>query len=91
MDRLHAIIHGHVQGVYFRQTTQQTAQKLELTGWVRNNADGTVEIIAEGQRNHLEEFVHTLHQGPPSADVVSIDLNWQDATGEFRHFKIQHV
>ena len=48
MDRLHAIIHGHVQGVYFRQTTQQTAQKLELTGWVRNNADGTVEVIAEG-------------------------------------------
>lgn len=89
MDRLHGIVHGRVQGVGFRDATQEEAQRLSLNGWVRNTADRTVEVVAEGERDQLDSLVAFLQKGPPSARVTSLDVEWQDATGEFTQFEIR--
>ncbi len=90
MDRIHAVIHGRVQGVNFRSTTQREAQRLKLGGWVRNNPDGTVEVVAEGSRDLLEAFEGFLHNGPLAADVESVDLSWHEGTGKFDYFSIKY-
>ena len=89
--RLHAIVHGRVQGVNFRYATLQAADRLRLTGWVANRWNHTVETVAEGPRGDLEKFLSFLHQGPPSAWVERVDANWQAATGEFSDFKVRFI
>jgi acylphosphatase len=89
--RLHAIVHGRVQGVSFRYYTIQAANRLGLTGWVANRWDGTVETVAEGPRHALDELLAFLHRGPPSAWVERVDTNWQAPTGEFKDFKVRFV
>lgn len=87
--RLHAIVRGIVQGVNFRYYTRREAQRLLLTGWVRNRSDGTVEVIAEGPRAQLERLLDFLQSGPPAAHVTGVEANWQPATGEFTAFEIR--
>lgn len=87
--QFHAIVHGRVQGVGFRDTTQWHASELGLTGWVRNRMDGTVETVAQGSRTVLDQFLAFLHQGPPSARVTSVDVTWQDAAETFDGFGIR--
>ena len=89
--RLHAIVHGRVQGVSFRYYTIQAASSLGLTGWVANRWDNTVETVAEGPRDKLNELLTFLHRGPPSAWVERVDTNWQAPTGEFKDFKVRFV
>lgn len=89
MDRLHAIIRGDVQGVNFRSSAQQKAHRLSVKGWIRNNADGSVEVISEGPRDRLESLVEFLHEGPPAARVDSIDVQWHPASGEFSKFVVR--
>ena len=84
--RLHAIVHGRVQGVGFRFFTMQSAWALELTGWVRNRFDGTVEVIAEGNRPKLEILLDEIKKGPTSASVNSVDAEWLPFIGEFTGF-----
>ena len=88
--RLHAIVHGVVQGVNFRTATQREAADLNLTGWVRNLWDGTVETVAEGPSSALERFEAYLHRGPSAAYVESVDVTYGEATGEFRAFNIRY-
>ncbi len=88
--RLHAVIHGLVQGVYFRAATQREATRRGLTGWVRNRWDGTVEVLAEGPRQALESFEVFLHQGPPHAHVTHVDITYSKASGEFSGFHIRY-
>ncbi len=73
---LHAVVHGRVQGVFFRASTQKKAQALGLTGWVRNLPDGTVEVLAAGPRSVLERLLEWLHQGPPLARVQRVEHDW---------------
>jgi acylphosphatase len=87
--RLHAYIKGRVQGVGFRYFTLNAAQERQLTGWVRNRFDGRVEVIAEGEHEHLSRFLGDLRQGPISADVHDIDYEFTNAKGEFDHFRIR--
>ncbi len=87
--RLHAIVRGIVQGVNFRYATRREAQRLLLTGWVRNRPDGTVEVIAEGPRAQLERLLDFLRSGPPMARVTGVEVTWQPATGEFAAFEIR--
>ena len=82
-------IDGHVQGVFFRQSTQDKARGLNLTGWVRNEPDGTVAAVAEGREEEIEKFIEWCRQGPPAADVKAVDVEWLEATGEFQQFKIR--
>jgi acylphosphatase len=85
--RVHLLISGIVQGVFFRANTERVARSLGLTGWVRNLADGRVEVIAEGQHDRIEEFVDWCHKGPRAASVDDVEVVWEEATGEFETFK----
>jgi acylphosphatase len=87
--RLHAIIQGHVQGVGFRYFAQGKATSLGLTGWVRNRWDGSVEVLTEGKRTELESLLDALYRGPRGATVTNVDLQWQEATGEFLDFQVR--
>lgn len=88
--RLHAIVYGLVQGVNFRANTQREAAHRNLTGWVRNRDDGTVETIAEGPRPVLEEFKRYLQRGPSLAEVDYVEATFSEATGEFSGFNIRY-
>lgn len=90
MKRLTATVTGRVQGVYFRAYTQQEAQKLGLTGWVANRADGSVKVVAEGEAHLLQQLVQWLHHGPALARVDAVDEIWSTASGEFPRFSIHH-
>ncbi|MEJ2512120.1 MAG: acylphosphatase [Anaerolineales bacterium] len=87
--RLHAIIHGRVQGVGYRAFAIRSAQQIGLTGWVRNRYNGTVETVAEGDRTQLENYLKVLQRGPVSSNVTKIDEEWSAATMEFDQFKIK--
>lgn len=88
-SRLHAIVEGRVQGVNFRSYVERIAWDLRLTGWVRNRWDGTVEVIAEGDRTTLDQFLAALHRGPASARVTQVKPDWQTGTGEFERFSVK--
>ena len=75
---LHAIVSGHVQGVYFRAFTEKQAVSLGLTGYVRNLPSGDVEVWAEGERAKLEELVKQLRLGPPHAKVNEVTTEWPE-------------
>jgi acylphosphatase len=66
------IVVGRVQGVAYRASTEMTARRLGLTGWVRNREDGAVEVAACGETARLEELERWLWQGPRSADVTAV-------------------
>lgn len=89
--RLHAVVHGHVQGVNFRYYTVRAAEQLGLTGWVANRWDGTVETVAEGRREALEQFAQFLRRGSPSSFVERVDVEWLPATGEFKSFRVRYL
>jgi acylphosphatase len=78
---LHAIVSGRVQGVGFRQHTDEQAQALELDGWVRNLADGRVEVLIEGEELAARELADWLAQGPPAAQVIEVELSEQPLQG----------
>jgi acylphosphatase len=88
MERLSAVVEGMVQGVGFRQYTLRRAQRLGLTGWVKNRHDRKVEVLAEGPRNSLEQLLQQLHEGPPASMVRDVHATWEQATGEFIDFHV---
>jgi acylphosphatase len=88
MERLHAVVHGDVQGVGFRYFVQRKANQLGLSGWVRNNGDGTVEVVAEGERRDLEQLKRALDEGPRLARVDRVDAQWSSATGGLDQFDL---
>ncbi len=88
MKRIQAVVRGRVQGVSFRYYTQREAQRLGVTGWVRNQPDGSVMTVAEATGETLDTFIQFLHHGPPSARVTQVDLEWLPATGEFGNFTV---
>jgi acylphosphatase len=90
MDNLrsHLIIQGRVQGVWFRESTRREANRLGVFGWVRNRIDGTVEIVAEGREDKIQELISWCHNGPPSANVTSVHAKEETWTGEFSTFDI---
>jgi acylphosphatase len=88
--RLHVVIHGRVQGVNFRYYTQKRAGELGLAGYVRNRADGTVEVVAEGSRATLEELLSFLHTGPRAAFVTQVDTEWSAPTRRLERFGVRY-
>lgn len=81
-------MHGRVQGVGFRYFVQREAQKLGLSGWVRNLRSGQVEVAAEGSREDLQSLLEALRKGPPMAWVERVDADWKDAKGERGSFEV---
>lgn len=87
--RVHGFVSGRVQGVGFRYFTQQTANELGLTGWVKNTWDGRVEFVAEGTQEQLETFRRKLSRGPSSANVTNVKVVEMSASGESRSFHVK--
>ena len=88
--RLQAIVHGRVQGVNFRYYTRLRAQELGVTGYVRNKWDGTVEVVAEGEREAVERLLEFIKAGPRAALVRRVNSQWQDPTGQLRYFEVRY-
>lgn len=90
LKQLTAVIHGTVQGVSFRYYTQQAARRLGVTGWVANQRNGTVKVMAEGDEATLQAFLDFLHDGPPAAHVQRVDATWAEGTGDFHTFSVRY-
>lgn len=78
---LHGFVSGKVQGVSFRQSTQEEAERLDLDGWVRNLADGRVEVLFEGEEQAVQVLKAWLEHGPERADVSGLALEEQPLQG----------
>ena len=89
-SRMHNFYSGHVQGVGFRYTVKSVAAGFEVTGTVRNLPDGRVELVAEGPRGELEAFQRAIREAGLEHFIRNEDVNWSEATGEFRGFEIVH-
>ena len=90
MVRAHLIVAGRVQGVFFRHNTNNEANRLGLTGWVRNLSSGDVEVVAEGERSVVEELISWCHTGPPMSRVDNVSIEWETYTGEFSGFNVTY-
>ena len=81
MQRRRVIVHGLVQGVYFRDTTQRLARQAGVAGWVRNRADGAVEAVFEGEPTPVERLVELCRRGPGRAEVESLEVTEEETEG----------
>ena len=86
--RVHIVVIGKVQGVFYRASTVDTARSLGLKGWVRNLSNGNVEIIAEGAETDLIKLYEWCKTGPRNAMVRDIDISWDTAEHSFTDFNI---
>jgi acylphosphatase len=75
--RARVIVHGRVQGVFFRESTRVAAEGRDLAGFVRNRPDGTVEAVFQGAPADVEALVEHCRRGPPRAQVTRLDLAWE--------------
>ncbi|HOS96844.1 MAG TPA: acylphosphatase [Deltaproteobacteria bacterium] len=90
MKALHLMIHGRVQGVWFRASTQEAAHTLKIRGWVRNAPDGSVEAHIQGDDRAVEEMVAWCRTGPPGARVDAVDIHETNPVEEYRSFTIRY-
>lgn len=88
MDEIKVIVTGRVQMVMFRDFAQRHARVLGLQGTVRNGEDGSVEVIAQGERKDLETLVEVLRKGPVLARVVRVGVEWREPANSFDGFRI---
>ena len=75
------VVHGHVQGVFFRETTRRRAQAAGVAGWVRNNRDGSVEAVFEGEAEAVDALVQASRSGPDGARVQRLDVSDEQPEG----------
>src|ERR1051325_9395700 len=88
--RAHIWVNGRVQGVGFRAYVEYGARQIGgLTGWVRNVGYDTVEAIAEGEREKVDQFIAIMKDGPRSSRVDESKIEWETPTGEFREFGVK--
>ena len=88
--RLHIVIEGIVQGVFYRASTIEESSKLGLTGWVKNCSDGRVEAVFEGEIDKIEQIIEWCKKGPPGAVVSNVETVLERATGEYDSFTIKY-
>jgi len=88
--RAHLMIRGRVQGVFYRAETMDQARALGLVGWVRNRRDGAVEVVAEGERDRIEQLIAWCWQGPSLAHVTEVEVEWLAPAGEFSEFRVAY-
>ena len=89
LKRLDATVYGQVQGVGYRWYARQMARRLNLSGYVRNRSNGTVEVLAEGQERTLRDFLAYLETGPSAAVVERVDARWSPASSTFYGFEVR--
>ena len=88
--RVHLIVIGKVQGVYFRHNTQIVASLQNVTGWVRNLEGGQVEVVLEGDETNVDHVIKWCKIGPPGSRVENVDVRYENYTGEFKGFGINY-
>lgn len=86
--RTHCYVSGRVQGVWFRDSTWRQAERLGVSGWVRNLPDGRVETVYEGPRAAVEELLEWTHRGPERANVTAVEIHDEEPKGE-RGFSVR--
>ena len=79
--RRRVVAHGKVQGVFFRDSTREEAERLDVAGWVRNTEQGTVEAVFEGEPDEVDALVWFMRSGPESAEVDRVDVDEQEPEG----------
>ena len=84
--RARIIVSGIVQGVFFRASTTDIARANNVCGWVKNNPDGTVEAVLEGDRRDVAAVIEWCRTGPPAARVDGVRVEWEEFKGEFDDF-----
>ena len=89
MKRARILLSGKVQGVFYRDFARKEAEKLGITGFVRNLRDGRVEVVGEGHEDKLRLFINECRRGPFLAFVKSAEVTMEEATGKFRNFEIR--
>jgi acylphosphatase len=89
MTHVQAIVHGTVQGVGFRYSTLQAAKRLGVSGFVRNRADGTVEIQVTGAADQVKALLDWAHHGPAGARVSRVEVNYPSTQETFDGFTIE--
>jgi len=87
--RVRMRISGRVQGVYYRDSCRQMAQRLGVSGWVRNRPDGSVEVVAEGPRDDVSALAAWCRKGPPRAEVSGVEIVDEEPEG-LRGFRVTH-
>lgn len=89
-SRAGIIVTGRVQGVFYRAAACEKAQGMNLTGWVRNKSDGSVEIMAEGEKENIQSLIEWCRIGPPRASVRDISVKWQEYKNEYDTFHVTY-
>ncbi|MEM4725977.1 MAG: acylphosphatase [Nitrososphaerales archaeon] len=89
MDRARIVVEGEVQGVGYRYYVRKAAWKLGLKGYVENLVDGSVEVVVEGDRRSIEEFIKAINIVKPPINVMKVGVEYQPPTGEFKTFRIK--
>jgi len=89
-SRVHVIISGRVQGVWFRASTRDKAEQLGLKGWVKNTYDGKVEAVFEGEEKQIQDMINWCYQGPPMAEVKDVEVKKQPPTSHYDGFSIDY-
>lgn len=90
MKALHLTIYGRVQGVWFRASTREQAQRFGASGWVRNKADGSVEVFTQGSRQSVDRLLEWCRQGPQGAYVERVDVEEAIPDDEIEGFSIRY-
>lgn len=88
MYQARLLITGKVQGVFYRASCQEIAQRLGLNGWVKNLSDGNVEALAQGEKEKIENLIAWCKKGPPGAVVSNLDVNWETVVKQITSFNI---
>jgi len=87
---VHAVIHGRVQGVFFRMETKRAAEAYDVSGWVRNKRDGTVEAVFEGDAHQVEMMLEWCKTGSSLSKVDRVDAESRTYSGKFNQFEVTY-
>ncbi len=88
--RAHLMISGRVQGVFYRMETKSAADRIGVSGWVKNKRDGRVEAVAEGEKEQVEALIQWCREGPPAARVHDVEVSFEPYQGEFASFEVTY-
>ncbi len=90
MKRVHLMVSGNVQGVFYRDFARREADKLGVKGYVRNISNGSVEVVAEGGDSAIRKFIASCKKGPLMAFVKNVDVKEGQPTNEFEEFEVRY-
>jgi len=88
--RAHVFVSGRVQGVIFRESCKKKAEKLGVSGWIKNLRDGRVEGVFEGDRENVDQMVNWARKGPIWAKIDDFSVIWDNYQAEFKGFEIRY-